>query len=160
MRFSAARAKATSRLTHRGGVNADSATGDGAGLITQIPRRFFRREMAKQGVNLGESDRFGVGMIFLPRGDAAGREKFIEITRQVLEQHGLPLLGHREAPTDWDVLGQMARTTLPWVEQVVRSKGGGPVEDGMIAVACQGGEAGERSVYVHGRSDDSMGRPA
>jgi glutamate synthase domain-containing protein 2/glutamate synthase domain-containing protein 1/glutamate synthase domain-containing protein 3 len=111
--------EAVVRLTHRGGLNADAATGDGAGILTQIPRRFFRRELAAREVNLGENQRFGVGMIFLPREDAEARQRFNAIAEAVLGEHGLTLLAWRNAPTEWALLGNLARSTLPWIEQVI-----------------------------------------
>ncbi|NUP90192.1 MAG: glutamate synthase large subunit, partial [Candidatus Sumerlaeia bacterium] len=125
------------RLTHRGGVNADAATGDGAGLLTQVPRKFFRRELAAMGVYAGPNDRIGVGMVFLPREDAEGRARFNQITQEVLREHGLPLLGWRNPPAQWAILGSMARASLPWFEQVIY--GSRPELDG---------DAFERTSYV------------
>lgn len=56
-------------LTHRGAVDADAKTGDGAGVLTQIPGKLFRKELQKLGSHIGAPDELGVGMIFLPRED-------------------------------------------------------------------------------------------
>ncbi|MDW9922164.1 hypothetical protein GOB36_16650, partial [Sinorhizobium meliloti] len=57
-------------LTHRGAVGADPLMGDGAGILVQIPDRFFREEMAKQGVTLPKAGEYAVGYLFMPRDEA------------------------------------------------------------------------------------------
>ncbi|WP_421926691.1 glutamate synthase large subunit [Neoaquamicrobium sediminum] len=86
-------------LTHRGAVGADPLMGDGAGLLVQIPDRFFREEMAAQGVELPESGHYAVGHIFMPR-DPAIVARTEEIIAEVVHQEGQTLLGFREVPVD------------------------------------------------------------
>ena len=86
-------------LTHRGAVGADPLMGDGAGVLVQIPDRFFREEMAAQGVELPPSGQYGVGHWFMPR-DAAMRAHIDEIIRESAQSEGLPLLGFRDVPVD------------------------------------------------------------
>ena len=86
-------------LTHRGAVGADPLMGDGAGLLVQIPDRFFREEMAAQGVELPEPGHYAVGHIFMPR-DPAVVERTEEIIAEVVHQEGQTLLGFRDVPVD------------------------------------------------------------
>ncbi|WP_233713826.1 glutamate synthase large subunit [Aquamicrobium zhengzhouense] len=86
-------------LTHRGAVGADPLMGDGAGVLVQIPDRFFREEMARQGVTLPEVGYYAIGHIFMPRDDAA-RARVEEIIAEVVAQEGQTLLGFRDVPVD------------------------------------------------------------
>ncbi len=86
-------------LTHRGAVGADPLMGDGAGILVQIPDRFFREEMAKQGVTLPKAGEYGVGHIFMPR-DEKQIAHFKTVMKQVIEEEGQVLLGYREVPVD------------------------------------------------------------
>jgi glutamate synthase (NADPH/NADH) large chain len=86
-------------LTHRGAVGADPLMGDGAGVLVQIPDRFFREEMAAQGVELPKPGHYAVGHVFLPRDPAL--QKHIEgIIAEVAQLEGQPLLGFRDVPVD------------------------------------------------------------
>src|SRR6187402_2096880 len=86
-------------LTHRGAVGADPLMGDGAGVLVQIPDRFFRQEMAKQGIELPPVGHYGVGHWFMPR-DTAMREHVNEIIAESAQSEGLPLIGFRDVPVD------------------------------------------------------------
>ncbi|HHZ07841.1 MAG TPA: glutamate synthase large subunit [Rhizobiales bacterium] len=86
-------------LTHRGAVGADPLMGDGAGVLVQIPDRFFRREMAKQGVDLPQPGHYAVGHIFMPR-DPQLRAHIEAIVAEVAQAEGQPLLGFRDVPVD------------------------------------------------------------
>lgn len=86
-------------LTHRGAVGADPLMGDGAGILIQIPDRFFREEMAAQGVTLPPSGEYAVGYLFMPR-DEAVRAHFKGVVAQVIAAEGQVLLGWREVPVD------------------------------------------------------------
>jgi glutamate synthase (NADPH/NADH) large chain len=86
-------------LTHRGAVGADPLMGDGAGLLVQIPDRFFREEMAAQGVTLPKAGQYGVGYFFMPR-DEALIEHFKTVIKDVTAQEGQILLGFRDVPVD------------------------------------------------------------
>ena len=104
-------------LVHRGACGCDPLTGDGAGLLLQVPHEFFRRESDTLGFELPELGQYGAGLVFLPRDRVAqGR------CRQVLEDKiigtGQRLLGWREVPVDEDALGPMARESAPTIEQV------------------------------------------
>ena len=111
--------QAVTNLTHRGAVAADAKTGDGAGILTQIPEKLFRKELAKLGINLDSINNLAVGMIFLPRNDPAAQERGREIVTDILQQYDFPLLGWRSVPIDESALGDKALATLPLIQQVL-----------------------------------------
>lgn len=86
-------------LTHRGAVGADPLMGDGAGILVQIPDRFFREEMARQGVTLPKAGEYGVGHIFMPRDDAQIAH-FKRVIEDVIAEEGQIFLGFRDVPVD------------------------------------------------------------
>ncbi len=86
-------------LTHRGAVGADPLMGDGAGVLVQIPDRFFREEMARQGIELPPLGHYGVGHWFMPQ-DAAAREHINEVIVESAASEGLPFIGFRDVPVD------------------------------------------------------------
>ncbi|ASP91677.1 glutamate synthase large subunit [Sinorhizobium meliloti] len=86
-------------LTHRGAVGADPLMGDGAGILVQIPDRFFREEMAKQGVTLPKAGEYAVGYLFMPR-DEALIAHFKEVISEVVAEEGQIVLGFRDVPVD------------------------------------------------------------
>ncbi|OQP86279.1 glutamate synthase subunit alpha [Rhizobium rhizosphaerae] len=86
-------------LTHRGAVGADPLMGDGAGILVQIPDRFFREEMAVQGVTLPKAGDYGVGYLFMPQ-DEAQVEHFKKVIADVVAEEGQKLLGFRDVPVD------------------------------------------------------------
>ncbi|TIW20435.1 MAG: hypothetical protein E5V65_08230, partial [Mesorhizobium sp.] len=78
---------------------ADPLVGDGAGVLAQIPDRFFREEMAAKGVELPPAGQYGVGHWFMPQ-DAALRAHIEDIIAESAQSEGLPLLGFRDVPVD------------------------------------------------------------
>ncbi|MFZ1814051.1 MAG: glutamate synthase large subunit [Rhizobiaceae bacterium] len=86
-------------LTHRGAVGADPLMGDGAGILTQIPDRLFREEMAGQGVELPPLGQYAVGHVFMPQ-DAELRSHIEDIIREVSHAEGQEVLGFRDVPVD------------------------------------------------------------
>jgi glutamate synthase (NADPH/NADH) large chain len=86
-------------LTHRGAVGADPLMGDGAGVLVQIPDRFFREEMAGLGVELPQPGHYGVGHWFMPQ-DPELRAHINDIIAESAQSEGLPLLGFRDVPVD------------------------------------------------------------
>ncbi|HVS86781.1 MAG TPA: glutamate synthase large subunit [Candidatus Acidoferrum sp.] len=103
---------ALERLTHRGGVDADGASGDGAGLLTSLPQSFFRARAREQGIELPEI--FGLGFAFLSKAAAAEARVAIEAAADV---ERLRILGWRCVPTNRDSLGRRALETLPEIWQ-------------------------------------------
>ncbi|MFQ5878716.1 MAG: glutamate synthase large subunit [Dehalococcoidia bacterium] len=110
--------EAVVNLSHRGALDADAKTGDGAGILVQVPRRFLAREAQRLGFRLEEGDRLGVAMVFLPQDREQARR-----ARRILEEkaqgRGLCLLGWRVVPVDQDALGNKACSTCPQVEQLL-----------------------------------------
>ena len=109
-------------LGHRGASGSDPDTGDGAGILLQMPDAFFRRECAKQGLTLPPPGRYGVGMVFLPP-EPAARDKAQAHISQVIAAEGLELLGWRESPLNYDALGRDSRQRCPAIWQVFVAPG-------------------------------------
>ena len=86
-------------LEHRGAVGADPLMGDGAGIMVQIPHKFFVSEMSKQGVHLPEPGHYAVGFIFMPQ-DAELRAKMERLVSRVIEDEGQTVIGWRDVPSD------------------------------------------------------------
>jgi glutamate synthase (ferredoxin) len=104
--------QALERLSHRGGVDADGASGDGAGLLTSLPVDFFRARAADEKLNLDES--FGVGMLFVPSTRVADARSAIEDS---IGRSKLRLVGWRRVPSNTNALGQRAFETMPEIWQ-------------------------------------------
>ena len=100
--------QALERLTHRGGVDADGASGDGAGLLTSLPLEFFRARAVEKGLLLGEY--FGVGMLFVPATRATEARGAVE---EAIGRGKLRLAGWRRVPVNPNALGQRAFETMP-----------------------------------------------
>jgi glutamate synthase (NADPH/NADH) large chain len=103
-------------LLHRGATGADSETGDGAGLLFQIPDRFLRRVCADQGIELPPEGEYGAGMFFLPQREDV-RGKCMDTVEQVVLEEGLCFLGWREVPVDESALGAKALEEKPHIMQ-------------------------------------------
>src|SRR5437660_4192911 len=100
------------RLAHRGGVDADGRSGDGAGLLMAIPDAFMRKRACEEGIRLPGD--FGLGMVFLPSGQERAAQQVIE---DLAREHGLRCAGWRLPPTDPTITGPRARATLPVIRQ-------------------------------------------
>src|SRR5438876_8654572 len=113
--------EAVANLSHRGAVAADGKSGDGSGVLTQIPRRLFAREAERLGLGrLDATDLFGVAMCFLPQADLdSDRGESEQIVARAVACAGLRLLGWRDVPIDADQLGAAARATLPRIRQAL-----------------------------------------
>ncbi len=101
-------------MTHRGAEGADSKTGDGAGVMIQIPRDFY----LMQGYSIPHEGQFGTGLVFLPR-DAGEAKKCEEILVQIVNDEGVNLIGFREVPRDNSVIGEIARGAEPNIKQIL-----------------------------------------
>ncbi len=109
-------------MEHRGGTGAEPDSGDGAGILIQMPHSFFVKECRKENINLPEFGEYGVGMIFFPSDETVHKE-----CRKVLNSHiqelGFELLGYRKVPVNNETLGTTAKNSEPVTEQVfVRHK--------------------------------------
>ena len=100
-------------LKHRGAEGADARTGDGAGIMVQIPHEFI----LLQGIPVPERGRYGTGLIFLPKEGKAG-ESYLGILREETQREGLVLSNVREVPVNSDILGETASACEPHVVQV------------------------------------------
>ncbi len=103
------------RLDHRGAKAADG-TGDGAGLLTEIPFRLFERELRQRSVPVPDRSRFGLLMVFLPPGATAEGRTLVEGS---LAHEDIAVLGWRRVPVDPKALGGRARDSMPVIEQVM-----------------------------------------
>ncbi len=107
-------------LEHRGAVGGDTSTGDGAGLMLQIPDELFRSEITT--FDLPEPGRYAVGMAFLPK-DSAASDRCRRIVEDVVEEEGAQLLGWRRVPTEDGHLGDLAKSSQPDVQQFFLAAG-------------------------------------
>lgn len=110
--------EALKAVWHRGAVDADGKTGDGAGIHIEIPQDFFRAHIERQGVKPSDA-RLGVGMIFLPRNDLDGQERCRTIVETEILKMGYGVYGWRQVPIDTSVCGEKANATRPEIEQIV-----------------------------------------
>src|SRR2546425_544047 len=104
-------------LFHRGAQGCDPCTGDGAGILLQVPHEFFTRACADVGVKLPNAGEYGVGMVFLPP-NAAQRRPCERLFEKVIEEEGVRLLGWRDVPVKSGAIGSQARRTEPAIRQV------------------------------------------
>lgn len=110
------------RLSHRGAVGADPKTGDGAGILIQIPHEFYVKVCKKEGIELSRPGAYGTGLVFLPQNDRL-RSICKNVFTKVVEKEGQILLGWRKVPVDDSDIGKTARETQPIIEQIFIAKG-------------------------------------
>ncbi|KPU42807.1 ferredoxin-dependent glutamate synthase 1 [Oxobacter pfennigii] len=122
-------------LTHRGAVGSDPNTGDGAGIMVQIPDEFFRINCDNIGITLPKPGEYGVGMVFLPR-EPALRTQCEGILERAIEEEGQNVLGWRDVPVDSRVIGETAKGTEPTIRQV------------FVENNCKDQEEFERKLYI------------
>ncbi|EDY82766.1 Conserved region in glutamate synthase family [Verrucomicrobiia bacterium DG1235] len=121
--------QALKNLAHRGAVDADAITGDGAGILTQIPYQLFREFLEDQGKSLFNEDDLGVGVIFLPRNDEYAQAHGRKIIEDAVQDEGLALLAWRYVPVDPNCLGRKADKTQPHIVQALIAKTNGMSAD-------------------------------
>lgn len=114
---------------HRGAVDADGKTGDGAGIHVDLPARFFDDAIAAGGHRV-RPNRLAVGMIFLPRTDLGAQETCRTIVESEIIEAGYTIYGWRQVPVDVRVIGMKAQATRPEIEQIMIA---GPMPDAMDA---------------------------
>lgn len=105
--------KVLENMKHRGAEGADNKTGDGAGIMLQIPHEFI----LLQGIPVPEKGNYGTGLVFLPK-DVAEQEQILSIFIEEIEREGLSLMHLRTVPTNSDILGEEALATEPAIKQV------------------------------------------
>ena len=101
-------------MTHRGAEGADSKTGDGAGVLIQVPRDFY----LIQGYSLPPEGQFGTGLIFFPQ-DSNDAAKCQEIFLNIIKEEGVDLIGFREVPRNNSVIGDISRAAEPEIIQIL-----------------------------------------
>ena len=106
---------ALDRMQHRGGINADGKTGDGCGLLMQKPDSFFRSVAEENGWKLGR--KYAVGMIFLNPDDEIAQQSKAILEEELLNET-LTIVGWRDVPVNKSMLGEIAASNVPTIEQV------------------------------------------
>jgi glutamate synthase (ferredoxin) len=101
-------------LEHRGACGCEANTGDGAGILMQMPDKFFRKVLP---FTLPEAGAYGAGLVFLPR-DARDRDSVKALVASIVAEEGLTLLGWRDVPSDDSLLGDSAKATQPVFQQL------------------------------------------
>jgi glutamate synthase (ferredoxin) len=104
-------------LDHRGACGCEANTGDGAGLLMQVPDKFLKKAAAAVNITLPEAGQYGVGMIYSSP-DPSIRQKSREIFEKIAVEEGQPVIGWRDVPTDNSSLGNTAKASEPFVQQV------------------------------------------
>ena len=104
-------------MHHRGASGFEENTGDGAGILVQLPHEFLHKEVAHHGFSLPLPGEYGAGMVFFPR-SASLREACRQLLNDYVHELGFELLGYRYVPTDNSALGATARSTEPRMEQI------------------------------------------
>ncbi len=124
-------------LTHRGACGCDPLTGDGAGVLLQIPHKFFRKRAPLCGFELPGPGEYGVGQLFLPL-DRERRHACEQLFERVVGEEGQKFLGWRDVPVVESACGPIARSAMPFIRQVFIGKGSAAIDS----------EALERKLYV------------
>ncbi len=127
---------ALENLEHRGAEGADASTGDGAGILIQVPDLFYREE---SGFELPAAGEYGVGMCFLPRENGARREELKRLIADTAAAEGQRVIGWRDVPVDPEHVGRVSNRTRPHVAQIFVAAGPGVAGDR---------DAFERKLYV------------
>ncbi len=113
---------AVSCMTHRGAVDADMKTGDGSGILSQIPWPLFRKAAAAMGHNCADPADLAVGVFFLPASDATAAESIRQLAEEVVDRRGITRIGWRDVPVDPDALGKIALATRPQIVHLLMAR--------------------------------------
>ena len=109
-------------VTHRGALDADAKTGDGAGILTQIPSAIFYPEANRRGYHSDSPDDLAVAAVFLPRDNTRMADKCRSFLEEASKQHDLTVVGWRDVPIDPSVLGEKALATMPLIQHLLLGK--------------------------------------
>ncbi len=104
-------------MEHRGATGSDPETGDGAGILIQIPHTFYKQELRELAINLPDEGEYGVGMIFYPQ-HYPTRDQCRKVMNNAVRKTGFQLLGYRPVPVDGNVPGHESKSVEPYVEQI------------------------------------------
>jgi len=110
------------KLKHRGACGWEKNTGDGSGILVQVPDKFLRKVCAERNIDLPAEGQYAVGMVFMPP-DISQRRAIEDICRQMIQAEGQKCLGFRKVPTCNDSLGNTAKAQEPVVKQIFVGKG-------------------------------------
>lgn len=113
--------KILKNLAHRGGVGSEPDTGDGAGILIQMPHTFMKKVCKNDGIKLPREGEYGVGMLFLSP-DADTRRESLAKLAKIISEEGQTLLGIREVPVYLDCIGRSAREARPHICQIIIGK--------------------------------------
>jgi glutamate synthase (NADPH) large chain len=125
-----------SNMEHRGGRGSDPKTGDGAGILIQIPHPFLKEVTSRSGFQIPEEGKYGVGMTFFPKNKQL-HKKSKQLLNKIIEESGFNLLGYRDVPVDETVPGSGALDVMPNIEMVFVSH-----QEGLEGIEL------ERKLYV------------
>src|SRR5882724_7359185 len=114
--------KVLRNLDHRGACGCEANTGDGAGILMQVPHGFLQKQCEKLGFKLPKPGQYGVGFVFMPQ-DPPERQQCERVFERIVKEEGLKLIGWRTVPTDNASLGATAKASEPFVRQVVIARG-------------------------------------
>jgi len=114
--------EALNALAHRGALDADAKTGDGAGILVQLPRAFFQREAALLGAGSVRGEDLAVAMVFLPRSHRYLAARCLQFIEEACNNQGIHLLGWRQVPTQPRCLGEKALATQPEIQQAILAR--------------------------------------
>ena len=109
------------KLEHRAGKDASGQVGDGVGILTQISHRFFKKAAAVEGIRLGQEREYGIGMFFFPQ-DTLKRTFAMRMLEVILQKEHLTLLGWRTVPVHPEILGDLAKDSMPCIMQCFIAK--------------------------------------
>ena len=115
-------------LSHRGATGCDETTGDGAGIMIQIPHEFFKKKCRENKIDLPQEGKYAVGMVFLPRESDEDLE-CEGIFETILRKEKLKLLGWRDVEVDRNAIGEIAKGSEPLIKQVFIDKEGYTTEE-------------------------------
>ncbi|MEZ5889679.1 MAG: hypothetical protein R3D52_05095 [Xanthobacteraceae bacterium] len=116
-------------LEHRGAVGADPRAGDGAGILVQIPHKFFAKKVRELGFTLPEPGRYAVIAVFLPHDDDGLCQEIMDLYAEQSACFGMELLGWRDVPTDNSTLGESVKPTEPTHRQIFIGQGGNDLSE-------------------------------
>ena len=114
--------QALCNLAHRGALDADAKTGDGAGVLIQIPHDFFRVEVDKLGAKLARDNDLGIAFVFLPKDNPYQVSHGQELIEAACKQFGVHCIGWRDVPTNPRCLGEKALSTVPEMKQLLMAR--------------------------------------
>ena len=129
------------KLKHRGGTGADENTGDGAGILFNIPHEFFKEELKSKGIELPDEGEYAVGMLFMPQ-EKKAREEAVSLFEDICKEENMQVIYWREVPTNPSILGKASLEAMPYIMQAFVKRPSGTKK----------GKDFERKLYVVRRS--------